>query len=94
LSFDRCRRLKPFVLVSVLLALVALGLHKAEHGSALQETPCLLCVSADHLGGTPAHNLDYTAHVPRDKPLRPIAQSQTASTLVSPYESRAPPPSS
>ena len=94
MNVDRCRRLGPWILASLLLAQVALGIHKAQHGSTVQETQCVLCLSADHLGGPPAHTIHYAIVVAHDEPPARFERPHIPTGLPSPYESRGPPLSS
>ena len=94
MNVDRCRRLGPWILASLLLAQVSLGIHKAQHASAPQDTQCVLCLSADHLGGPPAHTILHAVVVAHDEPTAIDEQPLAPTGLPSPYESRAPPLSS
>ena len=85
------RRLGPIVLASVLLALVGLGLHKAEHGGSPNETPCVLCVAADHLAGTPAHSIERALLLVHDERIETADQPNPAVDSPAAYDSRAPP---
>lgn len=90
----RCRRLGPIVLAGLLLAQLAIGLHKVTHGDALQETQCSLCVSANHVNGPPPVGLHFEPPAGDDESIFYVQPGLNPARLISPYESRAPPRSS
>jgi hypothetical protein len=87
----RCRRLGPYVLASLLLAQVAISLHKITHSDALQETQCSLCLSANHVGGPPPDGLFVEVPVAQTEPVLAELPHFHPASVASPYDSRAPP---
>lgn len=90
----RCHRLGPLVLSLLVLTQIAIGLHKVDHTSPIQDTPCPLCVTADHLAGPPPAKIAPVIVFGADEPTAVSPQLPAHDNCVSPYESRAPPKSS
>lgn len=90
----RFRRLGPLVLCALVLAQVAITLHKLTHSDALQEARCALCVSASHASGPPPVGLSLAVSTAGHEPVAFTAPRLNPTSVVSPYESRAPPKSS
>lgn len=85
------RRLGPLILAFLLFAQLAIDLHKADHTDVLRDTPCPLCVSADHLAGPPPAATIYATTLTVEAPIPVRPRHVTPAPVLLPYESRAPP---
>ena len=87
----RLRRFGVVILASLMLAQIGLLIHKADHNAVGQDSPCVLCVSADHLASQAVTDSFTVAYLGPDRIAVLPRQDFLPAAFASSYRSRAPP---